>query len=199
SHCLAARRFARSLPPAPAVRSRLHWCGNGCPEIMFADVAQEALMPFDCAPIIDAPKSMPALDGDVLDFGTKSPNVIIARPIPAWHAIRRPECVADTLAVLTMARALLADEQRWCRGSFARGWLDIPVPVRSVFVSRFCMLGAVMRAGRWLGLPTEDAANALEWQTRRPVQYWNDDPARMHAEVIAAFDGAIAALEETTL
>ena len=158
-------------------------------------------MPFDCAPIIDAPKSLPALDGDVLDFGTKSPkaDVIIARPIPAWHASRRPECVADTLAVLAMARALLADEQRWCRGSFARGWLDIPVPVRSVFVSRFCMLGAVMRAGRKLGLPTEDAANALEWQTRRPVQYWNDDPARTHAEVIAAFDGAIAALEEATL
>jgi len=53
-------------------------------------VVQEALMPFDCAPIIDAPKSLPALDRDVLDFGTKSPkaNVIIARPIPAWHASR---------------------------------------------------------------------------------------------------------------
>ena len=158
-------------------------------------------MPFDCAPIIDAPKSLPALDGDVLDFGTKSPkaDVIIARPIPAWHAIRRPECVADTLAVLAMARALLADEQRWCRGSFARGWLDIPVPVRSVFVSRFCMLGAVMRAARKLGLPTVEAANALEWQTRRPVQYWNDDPARTHAEVIAAFDGAIAALDTSAV
>jgi hypothetical protein len=56
------------------------------------------------------------------------------------------------------------------------------------------MLGAVMRAGRKLGLPIEGAVNALEWQTRRPVQYWNDDPARTHAEVIAAFDGAIAAL-----
>ena len=158
-------------------------------------------MPFDCTPIIDAPKSLPALAGEILDFRTNSPKagVIIARPIPAWHASRRPECVADTLAVLAMARALLADEQRWCRGSFARGWLDIPVPVRSVFVSRFCMLGAVMRAGRKLGLPTEDAANALEWQTRRPVQYWNDDPARTHAEVIAAFDGAIAALDTSAV
>jgi len=74
-------------------------------------------MPFDCAPIIDAPKSLPALDGDVLDFGTESPkaDVIIARPIPAWHASRRPECVGDTLAVLASARALLADERRWCR------------------------------------------------------------------------------------
>jgi hypothetical protein len=168
---------------------------------MFADVAQEGLMPFDCASIVDAPKSSPALGRDVLDFRTTSSktDAITARPIPGWHASRRPECVADTLAVLAMARALLADEQRWCRGSFARGWLDIPVPVRSVFVSRFCMLGAIMRVGRKLGLPIEDAVNALEWQTRRPVQYWNDDPARTHAEVIVAFDGAIAALEEATL
>src|ERR1700704_2422918 len=75
-------------------------------------VAQEALMPFDCAPIIDAPKSLPALDGDVLDFGTKSPktDAVIARPIPAWHVSRWSECVGYTLAVLVRARALLADE-----------------------------------------------------------------------------------------
>ena len=150
-------------------------------------------MPFDCAPIIDAPKSLPALDGDVLDFGTKSPNVIIARPIPAWHAIRRPECVGDTLAVLALARALLADERRWCRGSFARGWREIPVPVRSVFARRYCALGAIMRAGRKLGLRFEDAANALEWQPRRPVPGWNDEPCGTHAGVIDPFDGAIAA------
>jgi hypothetical protein len=61
------------------------------------------------------------------------------------------------------------------------------------------MLGAIMRAGRKLRLPIKDAVNALEWQMRRPVQYWNDDPARTHAEVIAVFDSAIAALEEATL
>jgi hypothetical protein len=158
---------------------------------MFPVVAQEAPMPFDCAPIIDAPKLLPALGRDVLDFRTNPPKAgtITARPIPAWHASRRPECVANALAVLTGARALLADEQHWCRGSFARGWLDIPVPVQSVFVSRFCMLGAVMRAGRKLGLPIEDAVNALECQTRRPVANWNDDLWRTHADVIAAFDG----------
>ena len=100
-------------------------------------------MPFDCAPIIDAPKLLPALGRDVLDFRTNPPKAgtITARPIPAWHASRRPECVGDTLAVLAWARALLADEQRWCRGSFARGWLDIPVPVRSVFAAPLLRLG----------------------------------------------------------
>jgi hypothetical protein len=42
-------------------------------------------MPFDCTPIIDAPKSLPALAGEILDFRTNSPkaDAIIARPIPA--------------------------------------------------------------------------------------------------------------------
>ena len=154
-------------------------------------------MPFDCAPIIDAPKSLPALGRDVLEFRTNPPKAgtIIARPIPAWHASRRPECVADALAVLTGARALLADERRWCKGSFARGWLELPVSAGSVFARRYCALGAIMRAGREFGLPVEDARNALEWQTRRPVANWNDDPWRTHADVIAAFDGAIAAID----
>jgi hypothetical protein len=157
-------------------------------------------MPFDCAPIIDAPKLLPALAGDV-QFRTNPPKAgtIIARPIPAWHASRRPECVADALAVLTGARALLADEQRWCQRSFARTWLDIPVPVQSTFARRYCALGAILRAGRELGLPAGKAREAIKWQTAHSVADWNDDPLRTHAEVIAAFDGAIAALEEATL
>jgi hypothetical protein len=168
---------------------------------MFPVVAQEALMPFDCAPIIDAPKSLPALGRDAVDFRTNSPKAgaIIARPIPAWHASRRPECIGDTLAVLVRARALLADERRWCGGSFARGQLEIPVPVGSVFARRYCAWGAIMRAGREFGLPVEDARNALEWQTIRPVANWNDDPWRTHADVIAAFDGAIAALDTSAI
>jgi hypothetical protein len=122
-------------------------------------------------------------------------GAIIARPIPAWHASRRPECIGNTLAVLVRARALLADERRWCGGSFARGRLEIPVPVGSVFARRYCAWGAIMRAGREFGLPVEDARNALEWQTIRPVANWNDDPWRTHADVIAAFDGAIAAID----
>jgi hypothetical protein len=43
-------------------------------------------------------------------------------------------------------------------------------------------------------LPTQDACIALEWQTARRIEDWNDDPARTHAEVIAAFDACIAAL-----
>ena len=76
-------------------------------------------------------------------------------------------------------------------GSFARSWLDIPVPARSVLAQRYCALGAIMRAGRELGLPTEAACKALELQTGVPIADWNDDRLRTHSEVTAAFDAAI--------
>jgi hypothetical protein len=36
---------------------------------------------------------------------------------------------------------------------------------------------------------------ALEWQTVRPIHDWNDEPRQTHADVLAGFDRAIAALE----
>jgi hypothetical protein len=90
---------------------------------------------------------------------------------------------------------LIADEQRWCKRAFARGWFDIPVPVHSSFARRYCAMGAIRRAGHELGLPTRNACHALEWQTIRPVPDWNDDPCRTHADVVAAFDATIVALE----
>jgi hypothetical protein len=156
-------------------------------------------MPFDCTPIIEA-RQLPALDGPVITFGTSVPDteLIVARPIPAWHSSRRPEYISDALAVLARARELIADEDRWCRRSFARSWLNIPVPVQSVAARRFCAMGAIMHAGRKLGVRVEEARNVLEWQIARPIEQWNDDPVRTHAEVVAAFDGAIAALDGST-
>jgi hypothetical protein len=100
---------------------------------------------------------------------------------------------------LAEARELLSDEQRWCKRSFARTWLGIPVPTRSGLARRYCALGAIMRVGRKLGLPVNDAHRALEWQTVRPIPDWNDEPRRTHGEVIAAFDAAIAALDKSAV
>jgi len=61
-------------------------------------------------------------------------------------------------------------------------------PISDLLRPRFCAIGAIMRAGRELGLPTKDACIAL-------VEDWNDDPARTHAEVIATFDAAVVALK----
>jgi hypothetical protein len=115
--------------------------------------------------------------------------------MPLWYVSRRPECVDAAVAVLSRARELISDERRWCKRAFAVAWLDIPVHAGSRFARRYCPLGAIKRAGRELCLPVDDANRALEWQTIIPVADWNDNRKRMHAEVVVAFDAAIAALE----
>src|SRR5690349_15403485 len=79
------------------------------------------------------------------------------RPMPAGHVSRRPDSVASTIAVLRRARDLVADERRWCQGSFARSWFGVPVLPQMVLARRFCAIGAIMRAGRELQLWTRDA------------------------------------------
>ena len=156
-------------------------------------------MPFDGSAILDKPEGStlePRGLGNLVSLSSL-PASFRPRPIPAWRVSPRRECVHDTVAVLTRARALIADERRWCKCSFARGWLDIPVPVRSVLARRYCALGAILRAGRELGLPFEEACDALKWQTVIPVADWNDDRRRTHSEVIAGFDAAITALDLT--
>ena len=68
------------------------------------------------------------------------------------------------------------------------------MPAGSALARRFCAVGAIMRAGRELSVPVQDACIALEWQVGRQVQDWNDDASRTHADLVAAFDDAIAAL-----
>ena len=151
-------------------------------------------MPFDGTHIIDHQNRVAV---NVLAFGTRlsKASAVVTRPLPVWHALRRPENVGATIAVLVRARELIGDERLWCKRSFAVGWLGIPVPVRSIFARRYCALGAIMRAGRELGLPAEVACQALEWQTVCGVADWNDAACRIHDEVVAAFDAAIDALD----
>jgi hypothetical protein len=153
-------------------------------------------MPFDCTPVLDLPKQSPSLAGEAVEIAVeiRTSKPIPVRPVSPWYVSRRPEQVEATAAVLVRARGLITDERRWCKRAFARAWLDIPVPVQSVFARRFCATGAIKRASRELGLSAKDANNALEWQTVRPIPDWNDDPLRTHGEVVAAFDAAIVAL-----
>ena len=156
-------------------------------------------MPFDATPIIGQAEKISTLNPAVLEIPargrtTDTPKL---RPIPPWHSSLHPERIGGTLCVLLRARELIADEQRWCRRTYARGWRGIPVPVQSAGAHRFCALGAIMRAGGELGLPIDDAHSVLEWQTVRPVQDWNDDPAQSHRDVVAAFDASIMAIERS--
>ena len=153
-------------------------------------------MPFDGSVILD--KSVPfTVATDCFETLLLEPTLasIRPRPIPAWRISRGPGGVRDTVAVLTRARALIADKRRWCKRAYAVGFLGIPVSTQSIFVRRYCALGAIRRAGWELGLSVQDAGSVLEWQTRIPVPNWNDNRRRTHPEVIAEFDAAIAALE----
>jgi hypothetical protein len=64
----------------------------------------------------------------------------------------RPTCPNTAVAVLTRARDLISEEQRWCKRAFSVTWLDIPVTTGSRYARRFCALRAIKRAGRELGL-----------------------------------------------
>lgn len=157
-------------------------------------------MPFDATPIIGQAETISTVNQAAFDISalfetTDHPRL---RPIPPWHSSLHPERIGGTLRVLVRARELLADEQRWCRRTYARGWRGIPVPVQSAGAHRFCALGAIMRAGGELELPIDDAHSVLEWQTVRPVQDWNDDPVQSYRDVLAAFDACIISIERSS-
>jgi hypothetical protein len=103
-------------------------------------------------------------------MGTSPPKTEAkpARAIPTWHVSRRPEFVGDALSVLARARDLIADKKRWCQRSFARTWLDIPVPVQSRFARRYLRLGA-LACRRELGLPFDKTREAFKWRTLHSV------------------------------
>ena len=154
-------------------------------------------MPFDGSPVIQGPKDCAGTNPDLVDFVKKTRPVRLdeRRGMLATDMSRRPESVGSTLAVLGRARDLIAVEHSWCQLAFARTWFGIPVRLRSGIARRYCALGAIMRAGYELRVRIEDACAALEWQTGSDVQRWNDEPARTHAEVIAALDAALLAVQ----
>ena len=152
-------------------------------------------MPFDGTPVIEPPKQFSLIAGSGVEVRFLSITAPTTTPscTRCWYMSR--EAVASATAVLTKARDLISHERRWCKGTLARGWLDVPVPIQSRFARRFCAIGAIYRAGRELALPVGDACSVLEWQTVRTIPYWNDGRRRSHADVVAAFDAAIATLD----
>jgi hypothetical protein len=141
-------------------------------------------------PIINAPKRLTAVGPTVPDIGTTpwtaSGSGQDRSRVDMSAGGRQRLC--DAVTVLTRARELLADEQRWCKRSFARTWLCVPV----------CTRAPVLRPGRHHARRPKARQRrppCLEWRTVRPIPDWNDERRRTHGEVIAAFDAAIATLD----
>ena len=102
--------------------------------------------------------------------------------------------VIDTLKG---ARDLVA--QGWTKGVFARDAADHAVTAVNGKAVCWCASGAIlwMRGGDFFVDHDRKSAEALFKIAAgtRSISTWNDDPARTQAEVIAAFDKAIAIAE----
>lgn len=89
--------------------------------------------------------------------------------------------------ILKSARALVAQPERWCQGHGGR------------YGDAVCCLVALNDAskGDHVGDKYDHAKSYFTAAIqRRYVAQWNDDPWRTHAEVLSAFDRAIALAEK---
>lgn len=117
-------------------------------------------------------------------------------------------------AVLEKGKALIATPETWTQGSFARDSQGMPVNVTDRGACQFCLLGAVDRAicieyAMFYGLFADcvgvlasalPAHRVIDDPTDDCVAF-NDNGFRLHDEVLALFDRAIAAakLEEAAV
>lgn len=109
-----------------------------------------------------------------------------------------PDSGRSTRDILIAARALIEKPERWIKGKFFDTRWVKGKPAQDCY----CAVGAISQAGFYLARTAlnEDAISAVSvgaglpaktyW---KPLSNWNDAPERTHAEVLAAFDRAIAA------
>ena len=98
--------------------------------------------------------------------------------------------MTDTLTILTAARKIVADPAMWYRGDYtASGDWNTSEPC--------CASGAIGRAAYAIDVHPFDAILNIGAFTPRKVgiHRFNDRPTTTHADVLAVFDRAIAALE----
>lgn len=99
-----------------------------------------------------------------------------------------------TVEILKAARARIADPQNWCQGWFAHDERGQSLDYNDPEACSWCAVGALRREGeRW----NRGAYKAL-W-AQLPAGYdhvsdYNDDYGVTHADVLALYDRAIAAL-----
>jgi hypothetical protein len=105
------------------------------------------------------------------------------------------------IEILRDARTLIAEPEHWCQGAFAKRSDGRQVFPGDWDAAQWCAVGAVYRAAgslvSWTAVPLAvrvaltDAAET----TNGSVVEFNDNGT--HADVLALYDAAIAALEAT--
>lgn len=111
----------------------------------------------------------------------------------------------QAVEVLRKARALIEKPECWTKGVFARDAEGRELEPNNWAATCFCSLGALAHAsGCAPGAVSLRVLRTLAAQIGDPtfprteVADFNDAPERTHAEVLAAFDKAIAAEGEST-
>jgi len=100
------------------------------------------------------------------------------------------------LLIIQRAREIISDDQRWCRGSYARGKAGASVSVDHPDARRFCAMGALLLAASELCGRDTTAASNLAHETAKLLSptgslvFINDYSG--HAAVLSLFDEAIA-------
>lgn len=105
---------------------------------------------------------------------------------------------ATTLAALRTGRARLARFGAWTQGEAARDVLGDPTQARGA--ECWCAAGAMLGTGDGESEALAALGHALTGRTLRDdeamcvLAEWNDESARTHADVLALYDRAIAAV-----
>lgn len=100
--------------------------------------------------------------------------------------------MTTTLDILKRARALIEDPARWTRREYARDISGKPVGIDAAEATCWCAMGALAHVSTdrfWMGEPY----NALRTAMGNSVADFNDGCT--HAEMLGAFDAAIASEE----
>jgi len=101
-----------------------------------------------------------------------------------------------TRPIIERARALIADENHWCRAALARdvrGWQVDPTDAKA---HRRCAFGALIAAAFDLVADVKQAhnlADAVAREVSGPSSLINTNDTEGHAAVLALFDKALAA------
>jgi hypothetical protein len=102
----------------------------------------------------------------------------------------------DTIALLRDGRAVIADPDHWTQGCYAEDANGMGVGTADPRACKFCSIGAIYVANRRDGNRNlqEEAVTALGRFMPGGIAKFNDN--NRHAVVLAAWDAAIASLDQ---
>ncbi len=107
---------------------------------------------------------------------------------------------------LEKAKALIDTPHKWTQGTYAQDSEGWSVTVSSADAVCYCAHGAIAAVGGLGSERTDAMADAVAEVLELPGKHeynrlppWNDAPERTHAEVMEAFDKAIAYAQEKGL